>query len=657
MTNTAGTPTVVAQEIAANLETALAAANLPALIPLLVQLTGDERWLAEPYRPTRGSGLDDHDDGGLPPAVQAEIREAAFAAIVAFLHGVPAAIPEPSEALLVQMLSVSMAERIPDEYGPMLRDVLGLVPEADTEAGETPSPPPGFRVVVIGAGASGIALGHELGRAGIEYTILEKSDAVGGVWWHNRYPGCGVDTPSHLYCFSFFDDYDWPAYFSLRDTLHDYFETAATELGIRPHVELRTEVIGARYGDAAQGWDVDVRLPDGTVETRHADALVSAVGAFGRPIEPNLPGLDTFAGERAHTARWPEGLDLTGKRVGVIGNGASAMQLVPAIVDAAEHVVVLSRSAQWAAPFEKFQRPVPEALRWLLRAVPLYRLWYRLRLFWIFNDKTHPVLQKDPGWQFPDRSLNSRHDQLRELYTRYILDELGDRRDELAPHVVPKYPPFGKRMLMDNGWFRTMARADVTLNPTGAAAVKEHSIVAGDGQEYAIDALVLATGFDVVRFLAPLELVGRSGSTIRDTWDDDDPRAYLGTVVPDLPNFFCLYGPNLQPGHGGSLLATLESQATYVRRLLQAMFRDGLGSVEVRADVNDEYNDRVDAAHEQMVWTHPGMSTYYRNSKGRVVVNSPWRNLDYWRFTREPDLDEYVVEPRKGGLNDAIEAR
>jgi len=264
-----------------------------------------------------------------------------------------------------------------------------------------------------------------------------------------------------------------------------------------------------------------------------------------------------------------------------------------------------------------------------------------------FNDKNHRALQRDPGWEHPERSLNRQNDHHREYFTQYILEELGHRKDELAPHVLPAYPPFGKRMLMDNWWFRTLTRDDITLNPTGAAAIRPHAIVAGDGQEHEVDVLVLATGFDVVRFLAPMELVGRSGRTIRETWEDDDARAYLGTVVPDLPNFFCLYGPNLQGGHGGSLLTTLEVQARYVRKTLQEMFRRGLGSVECRPEVNDAYNERIDAAHENMVWTHPGMSTYYRNSRGRVVVNSPWRNVDFWHFARDPDLDEFIVEPRQ----------
>lgn len=432
----------------------------------------------------------------------------------------------------------------------------------------------------------------------------------------------------------------------MRDTLHDYFETAATKLGVRPHVRLRTEVLAARYDEGAQGWEVDVRTADGRTETHRADVVVSAVGAFGRPIVPDIPGLDGFEGERAHTARWPEGLELTGKRVAVIGNGASAMQLVPAIVDDAAHVYVFQRSAQWAAPFEKFQKQVPDALRWLFRTVPLYRLWYRLRLFWNFNDKNHPALQRDPNWPHPERSLNAINDYHREYFTQYIVEELGDRQD-LLPHVLPTYPPFGKRMLMDNGWFRTLRRDDVTLNPTGAAEVRPHSVVGGDGAEYEVDVLVLATGFDVVRFLAPMHIVGRSGRSIRETWEDDDAKAYLGTVIPDLPNFFCLYGPNLQGGHGGSFLTTLEVQARYIRRLLEEMFRRGLGSVEVRQVVHDAYNERVDAAHEQMVWTHPGMSTYYRNSRGRVVVNSPWRNVDFWHMAREPKLDEFHVEPRR----------
>lgn len=632
---------------------AVAIANIPSLLPMLVQLTGDERWLEEPYRPTRARGMSDHDDAGLPPAVQREVRAAAAVAITAWLGGRPPAIPEPSEALLVRMLSVSMAQEVPGEYGPMLRQVFGLPAEedADRPPPADAAPPPGFRAIVVGAGASGIAIGVELARLGVDYTILEKADAVGGTWWRNRYPGCGVDTPSHLYSYSFYDTYDWPAYFSLRDTLHDYFESAATDLGVRPRVRLRTEVLAARWDEAAQAWEVDVRGADGALRTLRADVLISAVGAFARPVWPDIPGLDDFAGERAHTGDWPGDLDVTGKRVAVIGNGASAMQVVPAIARDAAEVHVYQRSPQWIVPFEKFQTPVPDPLRRLLTAVPLYRLWYRLRLFWNFNDKLHPTLQRDPAWPHPERSLNEVNDRHREYFTRYITDELGDRQD-LLPKVLPTYPPYGKRMLFDNGWYRALRRDDVTLAADGAAEVRPHAVVGGDGVEREVDVLIAATGFDVVRFLGSMDVRGRSGRTIREIWDDDDAQAYLGTVVPDLPNFFCLYGPNLQPGHGGSFIVVLEQQTGYVRRMLEEMFRAGAGSIECRRDVHDAYNAEVDAAHASMVWTHPGMSTYYRNARGRVTVNSPFRNVDFHHFMQASGLDDYVVEPRRGSAAD-----
>lgn len=628
------------------LRDAVTIANIPTLIPVLVQLTGDQRWLDERFRPRPGVGTDDNDDGGLPEEVQREIRDAAVDAIAAWLGGRECALPEPSEQVLLRLLSVSMGERIPDEYGPMLRQVFGLQPD---EAGRSPelTSPPDVRVAIVGAGAAGIAMAHELGKLGVEYTIFERAESIGGTWWYNRYPGCGVDTPSHLYCFSFYDDYDWPHYFSQRDTLHQYLERVAFDLGIKQHVRLRTEMLSARYRDELQGWELQVRNALGAVETHRADVLISAVGAFNRPSWPR--GLEAFAGERAHTAQWPADIDLSGKRVAVIGNGASAMQLVPAIVGQPSHTYIFQRSPHWVLPFDKLHKRVPDALRWLFHRVPLYRLWYRTRLFWNYNDKLHRTLQRDPKWPHPDRSLNATNDHFRRLMTDYIVAELGERQD-LLPKVLPTYPPFGKRILFDNGWYRALKRDDVTLVTDGAVGARPNAVIGGDGTEYEVDVVIAATGFDVVRFLATMNIVGRSGRSVRELWDDDDPRAYLGTVVPDLPNFFCLYGPNLQPGHGGSFLLTLERQAQYVRRILEEMRRRDLGSVECRRDVHDRYNAEVDAAHERMVWTHPGMSTYYRNSRGRVVVNSPWRNVDFWHLTREPDMDDYITEPRRARI-------
>jgi 4-hydroxyacetophenone monooxygenase len=306
-------------------------------------------------------------------------------------------------------------------------------------------------------------------------------------------------------------------------------------------------------------------------------------------------------------------------------------------------LTIFQRSPQWAAPFEQFRKEVPGPLRTLLAEVPAYRAWYRLRLGWTFNDRAHPTLQKDPNWAHPERSLNAHNDAHREYFTRYLLAELGDRTD-LVPKVLPTYPPYGKRMLMDNGWFRTLTEPNVELVTEPIREIVPQGVVTADGTVHDADVLVLATGFDVLRFLSTYEAYGRDGRHLRDVWEDDDARAYLGLAVPGFPNFFVLYGPNTQPGHGGSLIFVIEMQVHYVLQLVRRLAEEHLGAVEVRAEAHDTYNAGVDAAHERMVWTHPGMETYYRNGRGRVVVNFPYRNVDLFGFTRTVDPDAWSSE-------------
>lgn len=662
---------------------AIAIANVPTLLMVLFQMTGERRWLEEPYHPTRTQGLGDNDSGGFPEEVQDEIRAAALGAILAWQAGRPLAVPVPSDDLLVEMMSVSLGETIPPEYAPMIAHELGVAGSLRStgpdEAPATPgrplstggpqddehhedheqphgvstgdtvlsaAPPPGFKVLIIGAGVSGLCAAIRLKEAGVAYTIVEKNETVGGTWLENRYPGCGVDVPSHLYSFSFAPN-DWRLYFALRDELFEYFERVATELGATERIRFRTEVKAARYDEEAQGWAVEVVNADGSTETLRADVVISAVGAFNKPRVPKVEGFGSFAGPSAHTAQWPkQGIDLEGRRVAVVGNGASAMQLVPAIADVASSIVVFQRSPQWAAPFEKYKMAVPEPVKFLLRALPLYRTWYRLRLSWAFNDKIWPALQKDPSWPHPERAVNAINDGHRRYFTRYMESELGDRKD-LLEKCLPDFPPFGKRMLLDNGWFRTIKRDHVELVTESVAEVCSDGVVTGSGTKYEADVLVWATGFDVVRFLAPMQIVGRSGRSLEEHWDGDDARAYLGTAIPDFPNFFVLYGPNAQFGHGGSLITVVERQMHYVMSVLSQVFAKGVGSIEVRQDVHDRYNQKVDEAHDHMVWTHQGMETYYRNSKGRVVVNNPFKIIDYWQMTDTADLGEYLTEPRR----------
>lgn len=620
---------------------AVALANIPSLLMMLVQMTGELHWLEPPFRPSRGRGVTDHDSGGLGEAEQAMVRRAALDAILAWRAGHPLAIAEPDAALRRRMMSVAVAEEVPADYDGI---ICAELPLARHEQHERLAAPAGFVAVIIGAGVSGLCAAIHFQRAGIAFEILEKNAELGGVWRDNRYPGAGVDTPNHLYSFTF-APYDWSKYFALRGELKEYLEHVADQFDLRRHIRFNTEVSSAAYDAGSQRWRLAVREAGGGATLREANVVVSAVGIFNPAKWPDIAGLERFQGPCFHTAEWRDDVDLHGKRVAIIGNGASCMQTAPAIQDQVGSLTIFQRSPHWVAPNAQFGKAIPAPLRMLLKEVPLYRAWYRLRLGWTYGDQIFNALHKDPAWPHPERALNQANDGHRAYFTQYVKAELGDRED-LLDKVLPKYPPFGKRMLMDNGWYRMLRNPKVTLVDTPITEVREGGVVTADGNEFPADVLVIATGFDVLRFMTAFEVRGRSGRSLREAWGDDDARAYLGAVMPDFPNFFCLYGPNLQAGHGGSLIFMIEMQMRFIMDALKKMLEGGFGALEIRPEVHDAYNADIDRLHEDMVWTHPGMTTYYRNSRGRIVVNSPYRNAEFFEMSRVAKLEDFLTEPR-----------
>ncbi|MFC0249627.1 MULTISPECIES: NAD(P)/FAD-dependent oxidoreductase [Citricoccus] len=622
--------------------TAVSIANVPALLMLVFQVTGDEKWLEDPYLPTRGRGLGDHDSGGLPETIQAEVREAGVDAILRLQSGEDPAIEAPSPELVTRMMSICMGEEVGDQYGPMLstefaRRVVSDAPEIQTPSVQAPV---GYQAVVIGAGIAGIVAAHQLEEMGIDYVILEKQPEAGGNWWQNTYPGAGVDTPSHLYSFSFAQN-DWTKHFELRDNLHHYFDETIDALGVRHRIRFGTEVSTSTYEEDTHGWVLEVRNSEGTMETLRCDVLISAVGVLNRPKRPDLPGADSFQGTVFHSAEWPEGIDLEGKRVAIVGTGASSMQIVPAIADTAAELTVFQRSPQWVAPFEKFQQPISDDLRLLLQSCALYRAWYWLRLFWQFGDKVIEALRVDPEWEHPERSVNARNDGHRAYFTKYITEQLHGRED-LLEKAVPDYPPFGKRILLDNGWYAALKKDHVTLVDESVVEIRPDAVVSASGQEYGADVLIWATGFEATRFLSSMDVRGVDGVRLREVWEDDNPKAYLGVSVPEFPNFFMLGGPNSFPG-SGSFMFFMEVQMRYIRGLLTEMFQGGHHAIDAKPEATEKYNELVDEIHERTVWTHPGMSTYYRNSRGRVVFVMPFLNVEYWDMTKRPDMENYTV--------------
>ncbi|QZA12731.1 NAD(P)/FAD-dependent oxidoreductase [Mycolicibacterium holsaticum DSM 44478 = JCM 12374] len=639
-----------------DLRSALKCANIPILLTVLRQLTGNVRWLAEPYRPTRAHGPGDHDDGGLGEALQREVRDAAYQAVMDYRAG--RLSPEPlTPQQITEMLAIALAEEIPPDYGPLLAEEFGLWTRQIPTAAQQEAPED-FHVLIIGCGVSGISAAVALKAAGIPYTILEKNSAIGGTWLENVYPGCGADTPSHLYSYSFALKPNWSHYFAKREEILDYLQGIVDEHAIGDRVIFDTEVVRATYIEDRQAWEVVARSGAGSAGSEvvfNANVVISAVGVMNRPASPDIPGLDQFCGTVLHTAQWPDDLTLQDKRVAVIGTGASAMQLVPAIVDAAQRVTIFQRSKQWAVPHPNYKRDIPEDVQVLMGEVPFYARWYRLRQVWLFSDRLHAQLQRDPEWPHQQRSINAINDRHRVFLSRYIAGQLGER-DDLIDACLPDYPPYGKRPLIDNGWFRTVARDDVELVTGGVARIGPRSVVADSGAEYEADVIVLATGFRTLQFLWPMQIVGRNGGNLAQFWGPEDARAYLGMTVTGFPNFFILNGPNTTAGHGGSAILSVEFQTRYVMQALHTMLSEGIGSLEVRPEVFRAYADEVDTALERSIWVHPGMSTYYRNGAGRVVVTSPWSYLDYWRRTREFDAADFECERTDAILRDGVPA-
>jgi 4-hydroxyacetophenone monooxygenase len=620
---------------------AVAIANVPTLLMVVFQFTGDEKWLNEPYLPTRGKGLGDHDSGGLPSAIQGEIRAAAADAILRLQAGEKPAIVRPSDELTARMMSVCMGEPVSDAYGPMLsseiaRRIDPTLPELQMPAIDVPD---GYKVIVIGVGIAGIAAANQLEDMGIDYTILEKQPEAGGNWYQNTYPGAGVDTPSHLYSFSFAKN-DWAKHFELRDDLQRYFTRTLKDLGALQRVRFDSEVASATYRESDKKWDVLVRSASGTEETLLADVVISAVGVLNRKRMPDVANMDAFRGVQFHSSEWPEDLDLEGKRVAVVGTGASSMQISPAIASRVAHLTIFQRSPQWVAPFEKFMEPIPAELRMLIQSCPLYHAWYWIRLFWQFGDKVIESLRIDPGWGHPERSVNARNDAHRQYFAGYLTRRLKGRPD-LIEKALPDYPPFGKRILLDNGWFETIRRDNVTLVTERVTEVTATGLIDSAGDEHEADVIVWATGFYAARFLSSLDVLGVGGIQLREVWNDDDPRAFLGVSVPGFPNFFMLGGPNSFPG-SGSFMYFMEVQMRYIRSLLTQMLELGITAVDAIEQVNDAYNELVDSTHARTVWTHPGMQTYYRNSRGRVVFVMPFLNVEYWNMTKHVDLADYT---------------
>lgn len=605
-----------------NLE-ALTTADPYLLTTTLAHLTGDLTLVDQAWD---ASQKVDRSVEDFPQGTRAE----AISRMSAFLRSAnkPVAVTQDVLAKLVQFCA---GEAVPTEYLPMLLEESGIVTrELDkagpvaVEHGDASLP----EVAIIGAGLSGIATAIYLKKAGIPFTLYEKNDSVGGTWYDNRYPGAQVDTASHFYAYSFAINPAWPRFFAKQGEVLAYIHRCVEQFGLKEHIRFGCTIDRAAWDDNALRWRCRVTPAEGTPFEITPSVLVSAVGQLNVPAIPSIPGLDRFEGKVVHTARWTPDADYRGKRVALIGTGASGVQVGPTMACEAKRLFVFQRSAQWLSHRPNYHLPVPEDQLWLFGNVPFFANWHRLQIIWQFGDRLYPALLKDENGE-----VSAANVKLRQQWTEYIERKLASRPDLLAK-AMPDYPPLAKRVPVDFGWFDMLLRDNVELVRTAIDRVESGAIVTRDGERREVDLIVLATGFQATRMLHTIDICGRGGRNLRDLWGEDDPRAYLGITVPGFPNFFIMYGPNTNLGHGGSLIFQGECQARYIAQAVRHLAQSQAAAIEVDQRVFEAYNREVDEQLSRMVWGAPGVSNWFKNSKGRIVTNSPWRVVDYWQRTR-----------------------
>jgi 4-hydroxyacetophenone monooxygenase len=625
----------------AGLRGGLEAADPATLLLSLVQLTGERHWLQEAKPHIRGPM---NYQELMPDHLRAAIRDRLAEVLAERARCGNSCDRPPDDALLSEMMALATGEAVPDDYIAMMREDL----TADTLQSRSlswrkrPSPAAleAAEIVIVGAGMSGLYAGIQLQQAGIPFIILEKNDAVGGTWYENVYPGCGVDTPNHFYSYAFEPNHDWSHFFAKRDELWNYFERVADKYDLRNHIRLGVEVTEARYDEAGAVWRITAQGVDGTRQEFSARVLVSAVGVLNRPKRPDIAGLSSFAGPAFHTAQWDRNFNWRGKRIAMIGTGASGHQVGPTIAPEVERLMIFQRSPHWVVPNPNYHASVDQGKKWALANVPYYLRWYRFQLFWGFADGLHAALKVDPEWPQPLRSLNALNEKHRLFMERHIKRELADRPD-LLEKVIPDYPAYGKRILIDNHWFRMLKRDNVDLITHPIEAIVPEGVRTKDGRVWHADALVLATGFQVSKMLQPMTVTGRADRSLSEVWGPDDAKAYLGLTVPGFPNFFMLTGPNIVLAHGGNQIFMTECSVRHMMLALRELLEGGHRSIECKSEVYESYNREVDALHARMVWTHKGMTNWYRNPHGRVFAITPWRLVEYWKMTSRFEPGEY----------------
>ena len=552
-------------------------------------------------------------------------------------------LPRPDDAELRTLMNLATKEEMGDlEYEarrqlPAFEDWPFMI----EWEGARPEIPADFRVGIIGSGFSGLAMAIQCERLGLPYTIFERRSEPGGTWSVNRYPDIRVDTISITYEFNFEKEYRWSEYFGRGKEVREYLEMVSKKYGAFANTKFDHDLQKATFDEARDVWVLEFATADGTA-TYDANYVVNGVGTFANPKFPSFDGLDSFSGQVVHPARWPADFDATGKRVAVIGNGSTGVQLLEQVANQAAHVSVFQRTPQWISPRDKYGAPMDPEVTWLCDNFPGFWNWWRyMAIAGLFG--THGFILPDEEWVAKGGKWNAMSDQLRADLTAYIRAQTGGD-EELIAKLVPDYAPFSRRPVVDNNWYKTLTRDHVELVTDPIESFTPDGIRTADGTERPFDIVITATGFEVMKYLWPADYLGVGGLSIHDFWAPDGPRAYLSMTVPHFPNMFMLYGPNSQPLSGGTGLPIwYVIWSAYAARCITRALSEGKTRVEVKAAAFERYNKALDEeASSLLLMQEEGArdQNYYINEHGRMQVNAPWYGPEFHRLCTEVDWDD-----------------
>ena len=615
------------------LERALDSASFPVIAALLVHFTGDISILDKLPKPNQvvlgeTQGFLTHKDKQI-------IKNIALKEIGRFYSNSAADdIYIPSNEELNEMMNFIVGEEVSSDYVPMMLGDLNITTHtSETNFLATKS---NLEVLIIGAGMSGILAAIKLAEIGIKYKIYEKNNDLGGTWYENQYPGSRVDIANHFYSYSFEENHQWSEHFSRQPELLDYFKKCFHKYDIQKNTYFETQVTDMKFDELNQEWSVN-SICHGEKKTESISIVISCVGQLNQPKVPEINGLKKFQGNMFHSSQWPNFDVISGKKVAVVGTGASAFQIVPSIAKSCKELTIFQRSPPWMFPNPQYHEEVDDGKKWLLKNLPFYSRWYRFLLFYPGSDQLLDSLFIDPAWKVRSDSINQKNDAMRELFTAAMLGQISDQ--SLVDKVIPDYPPFGKRMLQDNGaWLQALHLPNVTLLSEGVECISSKGVVSS-GKELEFDTIIFATGFRAQDFFSPINIDGGSGSY--DKIYGDSPRSYLGITFSSMPNFFAMYGPGTNLAHAGSIIFNSECQINYICSAIKYMLSNNFKVIRVKPEIEKQYQDRFDKRHEKMVWQHSKVSSWYQNSKGKVVTTSPWRLVEYWNWTNKFNQDDY----------------